>query len=157
MSAGMPMTRRLMLSGGSSSLSIRSKGEDWLNSLRVALGPLCEFTSLFDAAADGRHSRRNYGTKTDDRLGFAHLNPQFGIRFGGNDKTRLPSACKPLPTFVSIKLTYIASCANLLKLYGIPLNSLNVKLMNRPDYQDEALLREKLLQSIDSGAGFDLS
>ena len=30
----------------------------------------------------------------DDRLGFAHLNPQFGIRFGGNDKTRLPSACK---------------------------------------------------------------
>jgi len=31
------------------------------------------------------------------------------------------------------------------------------KLMSRPDYQDEALLREKLLQSIDSGAGFDLS
>jgi hypothetical protein len=33
-------------------------------------------------------------TDADDRLGFAHLNPQFGIRFGGPDKTRLPSACK---------------------------------------------------------------
>ena len=119
MSAATPMTRLLMLSGESSSLSIRSKGEDWLNSLRVALGPLCEFTSLFDAAADGRRSRRNHGTMIDDRLGFAHLNPQFGIRFGGNDKTRLPSACKPPSTSVSIKLTYIASCANLLKLYDI--------------------------------------
>ena len=85
------------------------------------------------------------------------MNPQFGIRFGGNDKTRLPSACKPLPTFVSIKLTNIASCANLLKLYVITPVNLDVKLMSRPDYQDEALLREKLLQSIDSGAGFDLS
>jgi len=46
MSAGTQMTRLSMLSGGSSSLSIRSKGEDWLNSLRVAPGPLCEFTLL---------------------------------------------------------------------------------------------------------------
>ena len=37
----------------------------------------------------------------DVRLGFAHLNPQFGIRFGGNDKTRLPSACKLFRTFHS--------------------------------------------------------
>jgi hypothetical protein len=37
----------------------------------------------------------------NDRLGFAHLNPQFGIRFGGPDKTRLPSACKLPSRFVS--------------------------------------------------------
>ena len=85
------------------------------------------------------------------------MNPQFGIRFGGNDKTRLPSACKPPSASVSMKLRYIASCANLLKLYVITPVNLAAKLMSRPDYQDEALLREKLLQSIDSGAGFDLS
>jgi ubiquitin-protein ligase E3 C len=37
--------------------------------------------------------RSGIGMNANDRLGFAHLNPQFGIRFGGNDKTRLPSAC----------------------------------------------------------------
>ncbi|RSH92214.1 hypothetical protein EHS25_008629 [Saitozyma podzolica] len=60
-------------------------------------------------------------------LGFEYLNPNFGIRFGGGDDTRLPSA---------------SSCANLLKL---------------PGYNDEYTLRSKLLQAITSGAGFDLS
>jgi ubiquitin-protein ligase E3 C len=60
-------------------------------------------------------------------LGFAHLNPPFGVRNGGADKSRLPTA---------------SSCANLLKL---------------PDYKDEAMLRSKLLQAITSGAGFDMS
>ncbi|GMK53858.1 hypothetical protein CspeluHIS016_0104440 [Cutaneotrichosporon spelunceum] len=60
-------------------------------------------------------------------LGFAHLNPPFGVRNAGQDKSRLPTA---------------SSCANLLKL---------------PDYKDEAMLRAKLLQAITSGAGFDMS
>lgn len=60
-------------------------------------------------------------------LGFAHLNPGFAIRNSGTDTGRLPTA---------------SSCANLLKL---------------PDYKDEQLLRSKLLQAINSGAGFDMS
>lgn len=60
-------------------------------------------------------------------LGFAYLNPGFAIRNSGEDKERLPTA---------------SSCANLLKL---------------PDYKDEHILRRKLLQAINSGAGFDMS
>jgi ubiquitin-protein ligase E3 C len=40
-----------------------------------------------------RHIPSLVHTRANDRLGFAHLNPQFGIRFGTSDKTRLPSAC----------------------------------------------------------------
>lgn len=60
-------------------------------------------------------------------LGFKYLNPEFAVRNAGADTQRLPTA---------------SSCANLLKL---------------PDYKDERLLREKLLQAIESGAGFDMS
>lgn len=60
-------------------------------------------------------------------LGFKELNPKFGIRNSGSDKTRLPTA---------------STCVNLLKI---------------PDYQDKELLRKKLLYSINSKAGFDLS
>lgn len=61
-------------------------------------------------------------------LGFKYLNPGFAIRNAGTQELgRLPTA---------------SSCANLLKL---------------PDYKDERVLREKLLQAIESGAGFDLS
>lgn len=60
-------------------------------------------------------------------LGFKELNPKFGIRNSGSDKTRLPTA---------------STCVNLLKI---------------PDYQNKELLREKLLYSINSKAGFDLS
>ena len=60
-------------------------------------------------------------------LGFKYLNPNFGIRLAGSDTTRLPSA---------------SACANLLKL---------------PRYLDERTLRTKLLQAINSNAGFDLS
>lgn len=60
-------------------------------------------------------------------LGFGHLNPGFAVRNSGNDTARLPTA---------------SSCANLLKL---------------PDYQDVQLLKAKLLQAINSGAGFDMS
>jgi ubiquitin-protein ligase E3 C len=55
------------------------------------------------------------------------LNPPFSIRDGGADQSRLPST---------------STCVNLLKL---------------PMYKNEALLKEKLLKSIFSGAGFDLS
>ncbi|KAL1411472.1 ubiquitin-protein ligase (E3) [Vanrija albida] len=60
-------------------------------------------------------------------LGFGYLNPGFAIRNGGADVERLPTA---------------SSCANLLKL---------------PDYKNERVLRTKLLQAINSGAGFDMS
>ncbi|KAL8778138.1 MAG: hypothetical protein Q9213_007554 [Squamulea squamosa] len=60
-------------------------------------------------------------------LGFGNLNPKFSIRDGGNDQTRLPTT---------------STCVNLLKL---------------PVYKDEGVLRERLLYSIRSGAGFNLS
>ncbi|KAG6002600.1 hypothetical protein E4U21_002944 [Claviceps maximensis] len=60
-------------------------------------------------------------------LGFSQLRPKFSIRDGGRDEKRLPST---------------STCVNLLKL---------------PIYTTEAVLREKLLYAITSGAGFDLS
>lgn len=60
-------------------------------------------------------------------LGFSQLSPQFSIRDGGRDTTRLPSA---------------STCVNLLKL---------------PTYGSAALLKDKLLYAVSSGAGFDLS
>ena len=60
-------------------------------------------------------------------LGFGNLNPKFSIRDSGNDQTRLPST---------------STCVNLLKL---------------PVYRDEKVLKERLLYSVNSGAGFNLS
>lgn len=60
-------------------------------------------------------------------LGFGNLNPRFSIRDSGGGQTRLPST---------------STCVNLLKL---------------PIYRDEAVLRERLLYSVNSGAGFNLS
>jgi len=60
-------------------------------------------------------------------LGFKELVPNFAIRDAGQDEQRLPTA---------------STCVNLLKL---------------PRYKGEQVLREKLLQAIHSGAGFDLS
>jgi len=60
-------------------------------------------------------------------LGFGTLNPRFSIRDAGSDEERLPST---------------STCVNLLKL---------------PMYRSEEVLREKLLYSVFSGAGFDLS
>ncbi|KAF1967075.1 E3 ubiquitin-protein ligase NEDD4 [Bimuria novae-zelandiae CBS 107.79] len=60
-------------------------------------------------------------------LGFKTLNPRFSIRDAGSDQERLPST---------------STCVNLLKL---------------PMYRDEGLMKEKLLYSVFSGAGFDLS
>ncbi|RAR16485.1 E3 ubiquitin-protein ligase NEDD4 [Stemphylium lycopersici] len=60
-------------------------------------------------------------------LGFGTLKPRFSIRDAGADQDRLPST---------------STCVNLLKL---------------PMYRDEATLKEKLLYSVFSGAGFDLS
>jgi len=60
-------------------------------------------------------------------LGFKELNPKFSIRDAGSDDARLPTA---------------STCVNLLKL---------------PMYHNERTLRQKLLQAVNSGAGFDLS
>lgn len=60
--------------------------------------------------------------------GFRSLNPKFALRnAGAREVDRLPTA---------------STCVNLLKL---------------PDYRDKEALREKLLYSIRSGTGFDLS
>ncbi|XP_022432227.1 ubiquitin-protein ligase E3C isoform X2 [Delphinapterus leucas] len=60
-------------------------------------------------------------------LGFKELYPAFCIHNGGSDLERLPTA---------------STCMNLLKL---------------PEFQDEALLRSKLLYAIECAAGFELS
>ncbi|TFK46201.1 HECT-domain-containing protein [Heliocybe sulcata] len=60
-------------------------------------------------------------------LGFKELVPNFAIRDAGSDENRLPTS---------------STCVNLLKL---------------PRYQSERVLRNKLLQAIYAGAGFDLS
>ncbi|EJC97865.1 HECT-domain-containing protein [Fomitiporia mediterranea MF3/22] len=60
-------------------------------------------------------------------LGFKELQPLFSIRRASEDQSRLPTA---------------STCVNLLKL---------------PAYQDERVMKSKLLQAISSGAGFDLS
>jgi len=60
-------------------------------------------------------------------LGFKELNPRFSIRDAGPDDTRLPTS---------------STCVNLLKL---------------PQYSNETILRQKLIQAITSNAGFDLS
>jgi len=60
-------------------------------------------------------------------LGFGSLNPRFCIRDAGSDETRLPST---------------STCVNLLKL---------------PRYSVRSNCKVKLLQAVNSGAGFDLS
>lgn len=60
-------------------------------------------------------------------LGFGSLNPRFCIRDGGGDEARLPST---------------STCVNLLKL---------------PRYSGKSNCKRKLLQAVNSGAGFDLS
>ncbi|KIM38451.1 hypothetical protein M413DRAFT_447711 [Hebeloma cylindrosporum] len=60
-------------------------------------------------------------------LGFKELAPNFSIREAGSDQYRLPTS---------------STCVNLLKL---------------PRYATEKALRHKLLQAINSNAGFDLS
>ena len=60
-------------------------------------------------------------------LGFRMLNPRFSIRDSGSAQARLPST---------------STCVNLLKL---------------PIYGSRAVLREKLMYAVNSGAGFDLS
>lgn len=60
-------------------------------------------------------------------LGFDQLNPRFSIRDSGHDQTRLPST---------------STCVNLLKL---------------PIYDQLDTLKERLLYSINAGAGFNLS
>lgn len=78
-------------------------------------------------------------------LGFGVLRPRFSIRDAGGDQTRLCSASK-LPSLAidpeGKKLIIAGTCVNLLKM---------------PRYKDPKILREKLLYSINSNAGFDLS
>lgn len=87
------------------------------------------FTILreFDRTDRGKFVKFVTSSPKQPLLGFKELNPKFGIRNSGSDTSRLPTA---------------STCVNLLKI---------------PDYRDKELLREKLLYSINSKAGFDLS
>ncbi|KAF2036569.1 hypothetical protein EK21DRAFT_51949 [Setomelanomma holmii] len=82
-----------------------------------------------DISDDERRAVLKFVTSTPRAplLGFGTLNPRFSIRDAGSDQERLPST---------------STCVNLLKL---------------PMYRDENVLKEKLLYSVFSGAGFDLS
>jgi ubiquitin-protein ligase E3 C len=82
-----------------------------------------------DISDDERRAVLKFVTSTPRAplLGFGTLNPRFSIRDAGSDQQRLPST---------------STCVNLLKL---------------PMYRDEELMKEKLLYSVFSGAGFDLS
>lgn len=78
-------------------------------------------------------------------LGFGVLRPRFSIRDAGEDQARLCSASR----FSSVRggvcvigLTGVGTCVNLLKM---------------PRYRDPKVLKEKLLYSVNSNAGFDLS
>lgn len=78
-------------------------------------------------------------------LGFGVLRPRFSIRDAGEDQTRLCSASMlPLVRAILlwVKLTCTGTCVNLLKM---------------PRYRDPRVLKEKLLYSVNSNAGFDLS
>ena len=77
--------------------------------------------------------------------GFKELVPNFCIRDAGTDQYRLPTS---------------STCVNLLKVsfitmnYGCVSHPWDFKL---PIYTSDRALRVKLLQAINSGAGFDLS
>ncbi len=81
------------------------------------------------------------------RSGFKELNPHFAIRDATDDQSRLPTA---------------STCVNLLKVCRLALEAkkvvdsfhLDAQL---PRYTNKRTLKEKLLQAINSNAGFDLS
>lgn len=78
--------------------------------------------------------------------GFKELVPNFAIRDAGSDSDRLPTA---------------STCVNLLKVCVTTTSACTwidwIYVYQLPRYTNEEVLREKLLQAIYSGAGFDLS
>lgn len=88
---------------------------------------LFEILEDFDQEMKGKFLKFVTSSSKKPLLGFKELSPNFGIFKAGDDVNRLPTA---------------STCVNLLKL---------------PDYKNKRLLREKLLYSINSKAGFDLS
>lgn len=83
--------------------------------------------SSFDAADRSKLVKFVTSCARPPLLGFKELNPRFAIRHAGTEQSRLPTA---------------STCVNMLKL---------------SEFKDEQTLRDKLLTSINSGAGFDLS
>jgi len=77
-------------------------------------------------------------------LGFAHMQPPFTIQCVNSDGSELPSALAflGLGRKETKRLPTASTCFNLLKL---------------PNFRNKKVLREKLLFSIRSGAGFELS
>jgi ubiquitin-protein ligase E3 C len=105
---------------------------------------------LSQAVADHRFCEFSASTITRRRRyslicrGFKQLNPLFAIRDAGSDELRLPTA---------------STCVNLLKVSDLCWRRERdwLILNQMPRYQSEKVLRDKLLQAISSGAGFDLS
>ena len=77
-------------------------------------------------------------------LGFAHLHPAFTVQCVQGDGSDVPSvlAFFGMGRKETTRLPTTATCFNLLKL---------------PNFRNKKVLREKLLFSIRSGAGFELS
>ena len=76
-------------------------------------------------------------------LGFKELNPKFSIRDSSSDEQRLPTS---------------STCVNLLKVAFFIIHGYVTDISTQlPRYQSERVMRAKLLQAINSGAGFDLS
>lgn len=88
---------------------------------------LFEILEEFDQETKGKFLKFVTSSSKKPLLGFNELSPRFGIFNAGNDVNRLPTA---------------STCVNLLKL---------------PNYKNKKVLKEKLLYSINSKAGFDLS
>ena len=70
----------------------------WSSLSRVVRGHHCKYSlpplSCYISKWSGIRKKLLLDAADSFRLGFEHLNPQFGIRCSGNDRTRLPSACK---------------------------------------------------------------
>lgn len=89
---------------------------------------LYEILKEFDNESRGKFLKFVTSCPKQPLLGFKELTPKFGIRNAGrSDLIRLPTA---------------STCVNLLKI---------------PDYQNKEILKYKLIKSINSKSGFDLS
>lgn len=127
-----PVELQRLISGGESEIDI----DDLFNNVELGgflpndktVRDLYDILKEFDNDSRAKFLKFVTSCPKEPLLGFKELNPKFGIRNAGrSDLIRLPTA---------------STCVNLLKI---------------PDYQDKKILKTKLIQSINSKSGFDLS
>eukprot|EP00742_Colponemidia_sp_Colp-10_P014946 GILJ01017026.1.p1 GENE.GILJ01017026.1~~GILJ01017026.1.p1 ORF type:complete len:1252 (+),score=169.07 GILJ01017026.1:121-3756(+) len=105
---------------------------------------LWEVLEELGAEDQGRFLQFCTGSSRPPLLGFGSMSPPFSIRRAADEGSAAPSSGGSFfNVFVDIdRLPSASTCFNLLKL---------------PPYMSKANLKDKLLQAIRSGAGFDLS